>query len=161
MGPLSLRRRAVALISVLLIGILLFVLTLTFLTKQRLEHQSISFQLQEARARALAQAGLEEVLVKLDKDYNFPPQAGPGQSLFAYTERLKGSDGILHGQYSVKIDQRFRPLPQQILLVEVSGEVGQDSETQRRATLLAFIDVNPDHATHFQVIQLEWRCGGL
>ena len=71
MGPLS--RRGVALISVLLIGMLLFVLTLAFLTKQRLEHQSVSYQLQEARARALAQAGLEEVLVKLDKDYNFPP----------------------------------------------------------------------------------------
>lgn len=86
-----------------------------------------------ARARALAEAGLEDFRVKLQKDQNFPPPGDQHQNLFTYSEIVTDMANNRVGHYTVTVDSRYRtpsqppdPESPSVVLATSVGALGSD-----------------------------------
>ncbi len=140
-------RAGSTLLAAVLVTALMLVMGLAFLGKRALQYQTTERSLAAAQARALAQAGLEDVRVKLLKDYQFPPRNGDEQTLFVYTEPLTelGSARPL-GHYTVAIDRTFSREPYGILRITVTGHLGPKDDPVARSQIYAEYDVaKKDH----------------
>ncbi|MCL5773825.1 MAG: hypothetical protein M1536_05535 [Firmicutes bacterium] len=74
-------------------------------------------------ARTLAEAGLEEARVKINKDLNFPPEVAE-QSIYSYTEEVVNSDGERIGVYQVSVDMSKDKSPDYYIIITSTGIVG-------------------------------------
>lgn len=135
----------------LLLCVLLLVLGVGFLGKRAAQSQAGAAESLAAKARALAEAGIEDARVKLDKDLFFPPPGDVDQTQFSYQEALYDASGAnLAGYYDVVIDlsQRHAPDPPDpyypsIILVTSTGLVGDNPKAPLAAvTLRMEIDVD-------------------
>lgn len=129
------KRRAFMVMLVMLLSLLLFVMGMGFLGKRSAQYSGAISRMKAAQARALAQAGLEDARVKLEKDLFFPPPGDRDQTLFSYTEEVKDDAGAIVGYYTVTLDSRYRHAPDppdesypSVILVEAIGSLGADSQ---------------------------------
>lgn len=140
-------RRGAAIISVLLLITLFFILGAAMLGRQKLAYDAAAQSRDAVVAQGLAEAGLEDARLKLQKDRYFPPPGGPGQSQFTYSESLSDADGKVLGNYQVTIDLRQAATPVYQIRVTSTGTQGDGLERSARRKLVAIFDTNPNLAT--------------
>ncbi len=128
-------RRGFALVFSLLLLLLLALGGMILLGQRAAQYRAAALAPKAALARALAQAGLEDARVKLEKDLNFPPPGDQNQVIFTYEEAVKDLDGALVGHYVVTVDSRHR-VPEQppaayepsLIVVTAMGRAGPDAK---------------------------------
>jgi Tfp pilus assembly protein PilX len=118
----EMRPRGFLLVSVLLITTLLLTLGLTFLGKRAIQYRRAAMYESAARARALAESGLEDALCKLRRDIEFPPLS-KDQNVFSYVEEVEVA-GDRIGAYRVTLDGSKRYAPYGVWLITSQGEAG-------------------------------------
>lgn len=120
----TLKPRGFLLVLCLLLALLLFTLGLSFLGKRAAQYARVNKIVLSAQAKALAEAGLEDFLVKLDRDLSFP-QMALGQRGFSYSEPVL-VDGARVGSYTVTVDATYALEPYLIWRVRCQGFVGEN-----------------------------------
>lgn len=132
------RRRAFLLVIAMLMTLMLVILGMGFLGRRGPQYAASMAHERGMQARALAEAGLEDARVKLEKDLFFPPPGDSDQFMFSYSEVVRettgvSSDGVVVGSYTVTIDRRFETAPDppdprwaSVYIVESLGSLGED-----------------------------------
>jgi len=118
------KRRGFLLVTVLLLMILMLTLGMTFLGKRSAQYRRASLVEQALVARSLAEAGMEDARLKLQRDLLFPQQSDD-QTLFSYSE-VMSVNGVRVGSYTVTIDNTYKAPPFLILVVRSMGQAGRD-----------------------------------
>lgn len=128
-------RRGFLLVVAMLLCLMLVVMGMGFLGKRGGQYQAALEQARAAQARALAEAGIEDAMLKLNKDLFFPPPGDGEQTQFSYSEELRDVGGELVGTYFVTVDSRRASSPDppdpsypSVFLVESRGVLGKDPE---------------------------------
>jgi hypothetical protein len=154
-------RRGFLLIMVLFISAILLTLGLGYLSGTMRNYQSAFSAVAGLQARALARAGLEDALQKLNKDRDFPPLPSSTSSTlgqvaepFSYSEDFLDVDNVTPlGYYQVQVDTRFQSgpyqweiNPNQLIQITSTGYAGRTrSSTTAQASMRLTLDVhNPD-----------------
>lgn len=115
-------RRGGALVAVLLLIALLLVMALTQIARQPFQYRKARWTAGIARARALAEAGMEDFRVKWTHDLHFPPPPPDGSGSFTYSEEvLDFSTGVSRGTFRVTIDRTWDDPPYEVLRVSARG----------------------------------------
>ncbi|MFN8608496.1 MAG: hypothetical protein U0931_13245 [Vulcanimicrobiota bacterium] len=143
-------------LSLLLLSLLL-VAGLAFLERRVSQQDGARRAVLTARARALAEAGIEDALQKLAKDPGFPPpweeRDTPGdplnQHLFSYQENLLDIDNVtVLGRYEVKIDHRTMREPTNLMRISALGIVGDPDQPEASVRIQVVVDMGTaDRAT--------------
>lgn len=153
--------------SVLLITMILLVLGVTFLGKRTLQYRRAAMFEESARAKALAESGLEDALAKMRRDIEFPPLS-KDQMVFSYTEELV-VDGERVGCFRVTMDGTRRYVPYSVWVITSQGEAGPDPNKPTAIRgFRAEVDVHPKNRSnkampnnyYFDVINFQ-DLGGL
>lgn len=134
--------KGMALMSVLGVLTILFVLGAAILRRQAQAYQSVTLVADRSTALALAESGLEDARLKIERDYAFPPRS-PQQQRFDYTEQVLDFEGVAVGFYSVSVDSSRKEHPTYALTVTVTGWVERGSKVAARQTLIADFDLSP------------------
>ena len=143
-------RRGFMLVSVLLITMILLTLGLTFLGKRAIQYRRAALYEHAARARSLAESGLDEALAKLRRDIEFPPLS-KDQSSFSYVEEIEVGGERL-GSYRVTMDGSRRFVPYSVWVITSQGESGPDARNPAAIrTLRCEVDVYPNKRTQRSV----------
>jgi len=118
-------RSGFVLAACLLLTLVLFVMGAGLLGSRGSQYKSAVKSAEASRARALAEAGLEDARAKLEKDLSFPPPGGQDQKQFSYTEFVTdfGSAEPLGG-YVVTVDTRMLSEPYQVVRISSLGFLG-------------------------------------
>lgn len=119
------KRKGFVLAACLLLTVVLFVMGAGLLGSRGGQYRAAVEAAEASRARALAEAGLEDARAKLEKDLSFPPPGGQDQKQFSYTEFVTdfGSTEPLGG-YVVTVDTRMASKPYQVIRVTSLGFLG-------------------------------------
>lgn len=130
------RERGAILVAVLLLAVVFLVGGIALATQQRARYAAVAAEVDALQALTLAESGLEDALVKLQKDPDFPPQGDVEQLSFTYSESVF-TDGRPVGSYTVTVDSSYVPEPLEFYLVTVQAT----TESRVSQTLTAEIDV--------------------
>ncbi|MFN8608948.1 MAG: hypothetical protein U0931_15550 [Vulcanimicrobiota bacterium] len=143
--------------TILLLLAVLLVTGLAFLGSCVLENQASAAAIYSQQALALAEAGMEDARLKLQKDLLFPP-GSEDQMIFSYVEELPSPVSALAGSYQVTIDKSHRDPPYQVIVVTACGYLGPRDRPLGRRKLSAEYDLGPSRASlgHY----LHWVDGG-
>ena len=114
-------RRAFLLVVVLFLSLILFVAGMGYLSSRASLHRSALRAVLATQALEAAEAGVEDVRVKMLKDLDFPPPSTEDQTRFAYTETLTDSLGVARARYTVEVDLSKRDPPYQVYPVTCIG----------------------------------------
>lgn len=141
------------LIALLMVALLL-VAGIGLLSRKGAQFGRPSLEKDQAQALLLARSGVEDALLKLEKDPTFPPQGAEEQHVFTYTVEVEAS-GDLVGKYEVSVDSE-RAIPESyVILIRSKGAVGTGGQDRAIHTLEAEVDMDPDNPTYFDVINLQ------
>ena len=154
--------RGFSLILCLLLGALILIAGAAMLTSQQEQYHWAELTRLGLQARALARAGLDDALIKLDKDVDFPPSTSLDQPRYTYTEELGD------GSYTVVLDASFREPPWQVLIVTSIGRVGPTEAPRAVRVLRGQLDLARQdrsspaqpNRSYFKLITLEEGPGG-
>ncbi|MFN8612947.1 MAG: hypothetical protein U0931_35740 [Vulcanimicrobiota bacterium] len=135
--------RGFLLIFCLMLGVLLCLLTMALLSQQLLGRGSAKKLQDLVQARCLAEAGLENVRMKLDKDLRFPPHLAPECPVFSYSQACYDVDDQVIGFYKVEIDYRLTAPPYGLLKIRSEGLLGEAFQPRARCCLRAELDASP------------------
>jgi len=128
----------------LLLTALIATMGLGFVTSRQLRYAGTVRAVNWGQAKALAQAGMEDARVKIERDLDFPPQRSEDQSKFSYRETLTDSTGVNLGSYVVTIDLAHAGPPYHVLRVRSRGLVGPNPALPTgTCTIYAEYDVRP------------------
>lgn len=130
------QRRGVLLIVAMLVLSLLLILGMGLMSSQQARYRAAVHSVDSAQALCLAEAGLEDVRVKLEKDRAFPPEAADDQSSFSYSETMSGAGQEL-GSYYVEIDWSYDVAPYYLLKITTIGCVGPRENPRAQRVLRA------------------------
>lgn len=136
------------LIFCLLLGALLCILTLGLLSQQQLGRGSARRLGDFMQARCLAEAGLDNARMKLDKDLRFPPRLAPECPVFSFSQACYDLDQRVVGYYKVEIDYRLLAEPYYLLKVRSEGWLGEASQPRASCRLRAELDASPMDRTN-------------
>lgn len=143
------KRKGFILILSLFLCLLFFVVGIAYLSLKANQYRSASEAQRALQAKGLAEAGIEDLRIKLQRDSQFPPPIGDSDQ-YGYREQLVVG-GKLRGTYSVTLDNTYALPPYQLLIATVTGEVGntaQDSASRRsfrvEIDLAPFVRSDPD-----------------
>ncbi len=136
-------RRGFTIILCLLLSLLLLVIVLGMLGARGPMQEAAAGTRQHAQARALAEAGMEDVRVKLGKDIRFPPVPTPDQPVFSYAEKVYDVDNAVVGSFQVKIDQSLDQAPYFVLRITSTGMLGSAERPLAQARLSRRVDSSP------------------
>ncbi|MFN8614097.1 MAG: hypothetical protein U0931_41580 [Vulcanimicrobiota bacterium] len=132
------RRGGLALVLSLLLCAFLLVVGLALMTRQSQRYRDQGLAGRSAQALALAEAGLQDALLKVRCDINFPPLPQSDPPEFCYTEEVTGV-----GRYQVTVQTQALREPYWVLKVRSRGSVGPLSEPGAQQTLVGEIDCSP------------------
>lgn len=138
------KSRGFMLILSLLVGILILLVCGGMVYRRSRQYQAANDTVNAAAALALAEAGLEDARVKLDKDDDFPPLGALDQHIFAYVETVVDLDGTTPvGSYEVIVDTRWQAAPCQIVRLTSIGSLGDSRSPRARRSVTVELDVAP------------------
>ncbi|MBX3172196.1 MAG: hypothetical protein KF760_32625 [Candidatus Eremiobacteraeota bacterium] len=160
------RRRGMLLIVALLVLGVALLAGMGLMTSQVSNYRGVHSAEDAALALCLAQAGLEDARLKLERDALFPPH-GDGnlvdpddgakpqeQSLFTYSEDMFW-DAKRIGCYRVSIDSSFAA-PYQFVRVTSNGLVGPAEAPTAQRVIKVDLDISTDRPnTTFQPLKVE------
>ncbi len=123
---------------------LVLVVVLGLLGARALEYSSTTRMQQVLMAQGLAEAGMENARVKLEKDMFFPPLGGYGQTAFAFSEDMTDPANplITVGSYTVMVDCLKRESPYCVVRLQSVGSAGDRLNPRARYRIYAEIDVS-------------------
>ena len=101
---------------------------------------------------SLAEAGLEDAVVKLRRDWDFPPRSADDQLVFSYEDTLSNSAGNIIGTYQVQIDRTAMVSDHKVLVVRSKGRLGPSAEPLAERTLEIEFDMDQTRATYFKIL---------
>lgn len=128
--------------ALLLISLVL-VMILGFLGLRGLEYSSTAKIQSLALAQSLAEGGMEDARVKLEKDMFFPPLTGYGQDTFTYSEDVTDpATGQPVGGYTVTLDVSQRVAPFCLVRMQSIGAAGLRTNPRARYRIYAELDVS-------------------
>jgi hypothetical protein len=140
------RRRGFALVLALLLVSLLLIFGLAFLGKRSWQYRASVNNALRTQAQALAEAGMEDVRSKLEKDYDFPPGRNKpfSAAVYSYCEDLSfGASPV--GSYTVTVDLGRRLGPFHVIRVASVGFAGPDRmNPQATFRIYAELDICPE-----------------
>lgn len=152
------RRGMLVVVALLILGVAL-VAGIGLMSSQVANYRGVNAAVESAQALALAQAGLEDARLKLERDIDFPPPGDPGQLLFTYSEDVL-IDGVRVGAYRVSIDTSFESTDYDLLRITSTGLVGNSESPRAQRTLHLDLDRDIDRpATHFLPLRIEDMSG--
>ena len=126
---------------VLMLSVLFLVIGIGFISSKAALYKGVGQSDLEAQAQALAEAGMEDARVKLDKDPDFPPPGGLDQFVFSYSENLLDTSGNLIGFYEIQIDSTHRVYPYSVVKIRSIGRVGERGRPSAQHTIEAELDI--------------------
>ena len=135
------RKRGFLLITALLVCVILLLIGMGMLGSESSRYAAMRHAATSSQARQMALAGLEDARAKLELDASFPPDPGPGQTTFSYSERLD-LDSNTSGTYSVTIDRVQAGTPAAVLVVTSVGSIGPISKPIAQYKLRAEMDLS-------------------
>ena len=127
---------------VLLLSVIMLILGMAFIGSRALLYRGSSRAGELAQAKALAEAGMEDARVKLDKDPDFPPPGRDEQDDFSYSEDVQDISGRTVGYYEVLINSTHRVGPYAVLRIEAIGRVGPRDKPVAQHSIEAELDVS-------------------
>ncbi|MBX3169611.1 MAG: hypothetical protein KF760_19570 [Candidatus Eremiobacteraeota bacterium] len=136
------RRRGFLLVLALFMVTFISVLALAFLGSAPLGYRTALSGTFEQQSRWLAQAGIEDARLKLERDPLFPPPEGDEGKFYSYSEEVRElGGGATVGTFDVVIDQSCAEAPYALVRIISTGRlVRQGAEI--RKTICAEIDIN-------------------
>lgn len=134
-------KRAFFLPTALLVLAILLLAGLAFLGTRVLQYRASNESVWASQALALAEAGLEDARIKLQKDLFFPPPTSDEQLKFSYVEEFPDPASGQQGSYEVTIDLSRSEAPYQVLRVRALGVVGSRQLALARRVLEAEYDL--------------------
>ena len=130
------------LITTLMVAILIFLVCGAMVHRRSRQYEAANNQVAGAQALALAEAGLEDARVKLNKDADFPPFGSEDQLIYSYIEPVFDLDGTTPlGSYEVIVDMRRREPPFQIVRLTSVGTCGQTANPLATSTVTVELDI--------------------
>jgi len=142
----SLKRRGVMVILALLVLSLLLILGMGLLSSQQARFRAATRSADSAQALCLAEAGLEDVRCKLEKDRQFPPRAADDQRTFSYSETLNNG-AVELGSYYVELDWSYDVAPYSLIRINIIGCVGPRENPRSQRILRAELQRIPNITT--------------
>lgn len=137
-------RRGVTLVLVLLLGTLILILGMSLMASQSHLYSQADVVSQARQARLLAEAGLEDALLKLERDPSFPPPLAPDQTRFTYAETLPTFSGQIFGSYEVTVDTARRGPPYSLIRIISVGRLGGEKAPRAERTLMLDLDLSAE-----------------
>ena len=151
------RRKGMLIVVALLVLGVALVAGMGLMTSQVSNYRGVKAVEDAAQALCLAQAGLEDARLKLERDLDFPPKGDPGQTLFTYSEDVLLA-GKRIGAYRVSIDTALQSSDYDMIRIISTGLVGPGEDPSAQRTLKVDLDTDSDpsrHATHFLPVKIE------
>lgn len=147
----------------LLLMVVLLLLAMGQLSAREAQYRAAIQASAAAQALTLAEAGLEDARVKLNRDEDFPPQGAEDQDLFCFSEVvLDLDDTTVIGRYDVTVDLRWAGGETRIIRISsvgLAGPVGAPLARRKLTIELDFSDTirgttsaNPDY---FRILHRE------
>jgi hypothetical protein len=134
-------RRGSSIVAVLLVLSAILVLGLGLLGSRVSQVRAAQDSLQASQAQLLAEAGLADARMKLDKRLSFPPKlVDQDEVIFSYTEDLLDPAGQRVGSYQVIIDRTWEKDPYRLIRVTSEGLVGPIDSPRTRRKITAELD---------------------
>jgi hypothetical protein len=135
-------RRGSLLIAVLLTSVVLLMMGMAVLGVQSRQYKGVRLLRQAQVAKGLAQAGLEDAELKLEKDLDFPPSV-ERQKIYEYEEEVFDVDGSERiGSYIVTVNMENRE-SRGILTISSLGLAGPREKTLAERRITADLYCNP------------------
>ena len=144
--------RGSALVMALFVVAIIFVAGLGFAGQSKAQYQAALQAGRAAEAMSLAEAGLEDAVVKLRRDWDFPPRSADDQLVFSYEDTLSNSAGNIIGTYQVQIDRTAMVSDHKVLVVRSKGRLGPSAEPLAERTLEIEFDMDQTRATYFKIL---------
>jgi hypothetical protein len=144
--------RAATLVLALFVVAVIFVAGLGFAERSQAQYRASVQTGRAASAMALAEAGIQDALTKLRRDWAFPPASAEDQTAFSYQDSLTNSRGETVGSYQVEMDLSKMKREHKLLLIRSRGRLGPPSEPLSERSIEVEIDMEPTRPTYFQVL---------
>lgn len=148
--------RGFMIVAALFLVLILLIMSLAFLSKKVLQYRGAVLLKHSALARALAEAGLEDARVKLERDLAFPPPGGEDQEVFSYTEDVYDGTTRL-GSSTVTVDTTWETTPYAVIRITSRGIAGPAEDPLAVRELVAELDVAPDTGRTLPHPQIVYR----
>ena len=142
------RKSGFMLILCLLILSLLLVSGMGLMSVQKFRHRALGNDVLALQALQLAQAGLENARIKMERDQFFPPHSAGDQLTFTFSEDIV-SGGVRVGSYFLTVDKVHAGAPYYTILLTSTGSVGPRDAPLAQRTLHAEMDKNPANSTYW------------
>ena len=146
------KQRGAALVLALFVVAIIFVAGLGFAERTQAQYRASLQAGRAAEALALAEAGIEDALTKLRRDWSFPLSSAEDQTTFSYQDTLDNSRGETVGSYQVDIDLGKMKADHKILLIRSKGRLGPASEPLAERGLEVEVDMDPARPTYYRVL---------
>lgn len=144
--------RGSALVMALFVVAIIFVAGLGFAGQSKAQYQASMQAGRAAEAMSLAEAGIEDAVAKLRRDWDFPPRSADDQLVFSYEDTLSNSSGDVIGTYQVQIDRTAIVSDHKVLVVRSKGRLGPSAEPLAERTLEIEFDLDETRSTYYEII---------
>jgi len=134
-------RKGSTLVAALLISLVLMLAGLGFIGQRAAQNRAANSARAGLQARALAEAGLQDAMLKLSKDGQFPPLYNDQQVIFTYQEDVTDGAGVVMGTYTISLDLTHRLAPYSVIKLSSIGRLLGTTPAQVR--LFGELDVSP------------------
>jgi hypothetical protein len=141
-----------ALVLALFVVAIIFTAGLGFAGQSKAQYRAAMQAGRAVEAMAVAEAGLEDALAKIRRDWDFPPRSADDQLVFSYQDTLTNSRGDVVGSYQVDIDRRAMVTPHRVLVVRSRGRLGPALEPSAERTLEIELDMDEARSSYFQIL---------
>lgn len=145
------RRGSTLILALLIVGVI-FLAGLGFLAQAAEQYKAAGSAGRSTQALALAEAGLQDALTKLRRDWDFPPRSADDQVVFTYLESLRNTKNEVVGSYEVAIDRRLVIQKKDVLIIRSTGRIGSLQEPEAERVLQIEFDLDKSRSTYFKIV---------
>lgn len=145
-------KRGSTLILALFVVLIIFVAGLGFLSQASTQFKLAGETGRTVQALALAEAGVQDALLKLRLDWDFPPKSAQDQLVYTYLNPMLDTEGNQVGSYQVAIDRSVMNNDRDLLVIRSTGRLGPPEEPFAERTVVVEFDMKHSRPTYFQVL---------
>lgn len=146
-------RRGFVLLLCVLLALIILALGMGLLAGNAAGYSGAAQARRAAQARAVAEAGLEDARLKLERDVDFPLPGSGDEKTFSYSEDFPDASGNAWGSYEVTIDSTWLKA-YSVLVVTSVGTVRYGPDDVARRKLTAEMDVSTTRGHLYQYVNI-------
>ena len=140
---MKIRRKAFILILALFIVTFISVLALAFLGAGPMNYRTAMSVTLEQQVHWLAQSGIEDARIKLQRDPDFPPSMGDEGLYFSYSEQISDLGGTSPiGSFEVTVDKSHAKDPYYLVILNSTGRLSRQGQ-EMKSSIRAEVDISP------------------